>query len=130
MVEPSHRTRFGHAEPILCVSDIAASVRYYTEALGFASADWGTDDFTLVSRDGAAIYLSRRSQGQPGTWAWVGVADVEALHREYAASGARVRHAPRNYPWALEFHVEDPDGHILRFGSDPDPARPFDDWLE
>lgn len=130
MVPPSHRTPFGHAEPILCVSDLAVSVRYYTEALGLVSADWGTDEFTVVSREGATIYLSQRSQGQPGTWVWVGVADVDALYREYVASGARVRHAPRNYPWALEFHVEDPDGHVLRFGSDPVPDRPFDDWLE
>jgi len=130
VIRGSDPTPFGHAEPILSVSDMTASVRYYTEALGFDNADWGTDEFTLVSRDGAAIYLCWGSQGHPGTWAWVGVADVAALHREYVASGARVRHAPRNYPWALEFHVEDPDGHVLRFGSDPMPDRPFDDWLE
>lgn len=27
-----------------------------------------------------------------------------------------------------EFHVEDPDGHVLRFGSDSLPGRPFDPW--
>lgn len=124
------RTRFEHAEPILRVSDMAASVRYYTEALGFANAEWGTDDFTLVSRDGAAIYLCRDQQGHAGTWAWVGVEDAAALYEEYTRSGARVRHPPRNYPWALEIHVEDPDGHVLRFGSEPLADRPFDDWIE
>ena len=124
------RTKFEHAEPILRVSNMDASVLYYTQVLGFVNAEWGSDDFTCVSRDGAAIYLCRGSQGQPGTWAWVGVEDVDALYREYLQSGARVRQPPRNYPWALELHVEDPDGHILRFGSEPLADRPFDSWAE
>jgi len=105
-----------------------ASLRYYVDVLGFRGAPWGTREFTSVNRDAAGIYLCRGSQGCPGTWAWIGVADVQALHAEYRAKGARIRHAPRNYPWALEMHVEDPDGHVLRFGSDPLDDRPFDDW--
>ena len=124
------QTRFEHAEPILRVSDMAVSLRYYTEALGFVNAEWGSDTFTLVSRDGAAIYLCQGDQGQPGTWAWVGVEDAAALYAEYVESGAHVRHPPRNYPWALEIHVEDPDGHILRFGSEPLEDRPFDTWVD
>jgi predicted enzyme related to lactoylglutathione lyase len=109
---------------------MAASVRYYTEALGFVNAEWGTDYFTLLSRDGASIYQCQGSQGHSGTWAWIGVEDVDALYREYAESGANVCHPPRNYPWALEVHVEDPDGHILRFGSEPLANRPFDNWAD
>jgi predicted enzyme related to lactoylglutathione lyase len=124
------RTRFEHAEPILCVSDMAVSVGYYTRALGFVNAEWGTNDFTFLSRDGAGIYLCRGAQGHPGTWAWVGVEDVETLYREYLRSGACIRRPPRNYPWALELHIEDPDGHVLRFGSEPITSAPFDPWIE
>jgi len=130
MPSANKRTSFEHAEPILRVSDMAVTVRYYTEVLGFANAEWGSDHFTSVSRDRASIYLCRGSQGQPGTWAWIGVEDVDALYEEYIQSGARVRNPPRNYPWALEIHVEDPDGHILRFGSEPKSDRPFDDWAD
>ena len=130
MTTAHQRTKFEHAEPILRVSDMAATVRYYTEVLGFANAEWGNEHFTCVARDGASIYLCRGSQGQPGTWAWVGVEDVGALYQEFIQSGARVRHPPRNYPWALEIHVEDPDGHILRFGSEPFCDRPYDDWAD
>ena len=38
------------------------------------------------------------------------------------AKGARIRDAPQNYPWAYEFSVEDPDGHVLRIGSEPKAA--------
>jgi hypothetical protein len=34
--------------------------------------------------------------------------------------GVTIRQAPTNYPWDLEIHVEDPDGHVLRMGSDPE----------
>lgn len=119
------RTRFEHAEPILSVADMAASVRYYVQVLGFRNADWGGDDFTAVTRDGACIYLCRGAQGQPGTWAWVGVEDAAALYEEYTASGARIRQAPWNHEWGLELQVEDPDGHVLRFGSEPLSDQPF-----
>ena len=35
------------------------------------------------------------------------------------ARGARFQEAPTSYPWAYEMRVEDPDGHVLRFGSGP-----------
>jgi len=124
------KTEFEGAAPILRVADMSASVRYYVDVLGFRNADWGNDDFTMVNRDRAAIYLCRGRQGHAGTWAWVGVEDVQALYKEYEASGATLHHAPRNYPWALELHVEDPDGHVLRFGSEPLSDRPFDEFAE
>jgi hypothetical protein len=79
---------------------------------------WGSQDFTCVTRDGATIYLCRGGQGQPGTWAWIGVEDVALLYDEYRATGASIRMTPRNHVWAYELQVEDPDGHVLRFGSD------------
>ncbi len=107
-----------------------ASVRYYVDVLGFRNVDWGSDDFTCVNRDRAGIYLCRGAQGCPGTWAWIGVEDVAAVYEEYKTTGAKIRGAPRNYPWALEIHVEDPDGHVLRFGSEPLADRVFDPWAD
>ena len=112
------KTRFEHSDPILNVRDMAASVRYYVDVLGFRNATWGNASFTQVSRDGASIYLCQGDQGQPGTWAWVGVEDVGLLYDEYRASGATIRHEPTNHSWAYEMQVQDPDRHVLRFGSD------------
>jgi predicted enzyme related to lactoylglutathione lyase len=113
------RTRFEGAEPILSIGDMARSLRYYVDVLGFTNAEWGGTEFTRVGRDSAGIYLSEGDQGQPGTWVWVGVEDVESLYEEYTASGASILHAPINYPWAYEMKIQDPDGHVLRFGSEP-----------
>jgi catechol 2,3-dioxygenase-like lactoylglutathione lyase family enzyme len=113
------RTTFECANPILNVKSMAESLRYYVDVLGFTSEEWSGDDFACVTRDGASIYLSEGDQGQPGTWIWVGVGDVALLYEEYQVSGATIRQPPQNFPWAVEMKVEDPDGHVLRFGSDP-----------
>jgi predicted enzyme related to lactoylglutathione lyase len=113
------RTMFECATPILSVADMARSLQYYVEVLGFSNAEWGSDEFTCVTRDSAGIYLSKGGQGQPGTWVWIGVGDVEILHEEYKAKGAMILRPPETFPWAREMKVRDPDGHVLRFGSDP-----------
>ena len=123
--KPDTRTRFERADPILSVADMSISLRYYVDVLGFENADWGSSEFTCVTRDNANIYLSQGDQGGPGTWVWIGVEDVEMLYEEYIASGATIRHPPQSYPWAYEMKVEDPDGHVLRFGSDPKSDLPF-----
>jgi predicted enzyme related to lactoylglutathione lyase len=127
---PTHSTRFENAAPILRVEDMAAAVRYYVEVLGFTAASWGDEFFTSVNRDRAGIYLAKGAQGHTGSWAWIGVEDAQAVYEELLAKGAKLRHAPRNYPWALEFHVEDLDGNVLRIGSDSIQGRPYDSWLD
>jgi predicted lactoylglutathione lyase len=119
------RTKFEGSSPILSVKDMAASVRYYVDVLGFKDAPWGNDDFTSVNRDRAGIYLCRGGQGQAGTWVWLGVEDAAALYEEYKANGAKILQSPQNYSWAYEMRVEDPDGHVLRFGSEPRADQPI-----
>jgi catechol 2,3-dioxygenase-like lactoylglutathione lyase family enzyme len=113
------RVGFEGSAPILRVEDMAASVRYYVDVLGFKNAEWGNENFTCVTRDGAGIYLCLKDQGAGKAWAWVGIDDAEKLHDEYKASGAKVRLPPTKYSWALEMQVEDLDGNVLRLGSDP-----------
>jgi catechol 2,3-dioxygenase-like lactoylglutathione lyase family enzyme len=74
------RTRFECSTPILSVADMAASLRYYEGVLGFTNAEWGDEDFTCVTRDGASIYLCAKHQGRGGTWVRIG---VEAVDRNF-----------------------------------------------
>jgi predicted enzyme related to lactoylglutathione lyase len=105
--------------PILRVENMAASLGFYVDILGFTNASWGNDDFTSVRRDGTGLYLCRAGQGLGKAWIWVGVEDVEKLHEEYKARGVTILLPPTNYPWALEMQIEDPDGNVLRLGSEP-----------
>jgi len=108
--------------PILRVQNLATSRRFYTDVLGF-SLDWDAGTMISVSRDGKAIMLCEGDQGQPGTWLWIGVEDADALLAEFSAKGANICMPPKNFSWAYEFRVEDPNGHVLRFGSEPKPDR-------
>lgn len=105
---------------------MSVSLNFYINTLGFHNAMWGNDNFTCVTRDNACIYLCRNGQGQPGTWLWVGFdGDIFALHDELKAKNVTIKQPPLNYSWALEMHIEDPDGHILRFGKEPNNSEPF-----
>ncbi len=125
MSEPGRKTpsqdrvHFEGSQPILRVENMQASLRFYVGLLGFQNSGWGTDDFTSVTRDRAGIYLCQGGQGRGGAFVWIGVEDAEKLHEELKARGVSIRMPPANFPWALEMQIEDPDGNVLRLGSEP-----------
>jgi catechol 2,3-dioxygenase-like lactoylglutathione lyase family enzyme len=121
-------TAFEGITPILRVRDLPVSIDYYVKVLGF-KLDWHQSGIIAsVSRGRCAILLCEGDQGNPGTWVWIGVEDIEPLFENFANKGARIRHPPTNYPWAYEMQIEDPDEHVLRFGSDSKANRPFGEW--
>lgn len=121
---------FNSVTPILRVTDFDASAAWYSDVLGF-SLDWRDGNFGCLSRGDVALMLSQGTQGCTATWLWIGVSDADALHAELVQKGARIRVPPTNYPWgSRECHVFDPDGHVLRFGSDLRPGEPMGPWLD
>jgi len=122
--------RLEAAIPILRVRSLAASLDHYVKVLGFA-VDWQHQGiFASISRDRCTLYLCEGDQGHPGSWIWAGVGDAEALFEELSARGAKVRHPPTSYGWAHEMQIEDPDGNVLRFGSEPRKDLPPGEWLD
>lgn len=111
--------RFEGSQPILRVENMQTSLDFYVNKLGFKNVEWGNGDFTSVSRDRAHLFLCRGGQGRGAAWVWIGVEDAELLHEEFKPKGVKILMPPTNYSWALEFHVEDPDGNVLRLGSEP-----------
>lgn len=113
--------RFRGLIPILNVRDVPAAIAYYRDKLGFR-LDWAWGDppgFASIDRGSARIFLCQGAQGGPGMWLCIDVEDVDALHREYLASGAIIRQPPTNFPWGMrEMNVEDLDGHRLRMGGE------------
>ncbi|MDQ6886571.1 MAG: VOC family protein [Gemmatimonadota bacterium] len=127
---PSQRASLGGVTPILRVESLDASVSYYLEQLGF-SLQWRSGMVASVARDRASLMLCEGDQGHAGTWVWIAATDVDVLYSELRDRGARLRHAPANYPWgSRECQVTDPDGHVLRFGGDLRPGEPFGDWVD
>jgi predicted enzyme related to lactoylglutathione lyase len=61
------------------------------------------------------------SEGNEGTksgWLWIGLED-DSLFAGIMASGAKIVQEPKNFPYAYEMRIQDPDGHILQLGTEP-----------
>jgi catechol 2,3-dioxygenase-like lactoylglutathione lyase family enzyme len=116
--------------PILKVENMTTSLAFYVNVLGFKQDWlWRKDDYAMasISRDHCDLYLCEGDQGNPGTWIWIGVADVLALFEDYKNKEINIIQPPTNYSWACEMRIGDPDGHILRIGSESLPGVPFND---
>lgn len=117
------------ATPILRVADLRAAIEYYTERLGF-KLNWDhSSGFASIGREHCNLFLCQGDQGHAGSWLYVGVGDVGPMEAEFAAKGARIRQTATNFPWAREMQVEDLDGNVLRFGSEPLKSEPFGEFL-
>jgi len=108
------------------VSDVARSVAFYTEHLGFTLEHQQLPAFASVSLDGAQILLSGpgasgsrpmpdgRSQ-QPGGWNRVvlKVADLPRVIDEFRKAGLRFRNDMESGPGGRQIQIEDPDGNPI-----------------
>ena len=115
------------AIPNIFVEDFQKSLAYYTGPLGFRSLFvYGeTPFYAHVARDAAVLALRHvgkpvidHTAGEDLLSAFVEVSDVDALHAAFQVSGARVRQAPRDEPWAMRsLIVSDPDDNLICFAS-------------
>ncbi|MGN6211503.1 VOC family protein [Parafilimonas sp.] len=120
--------RIENVAPVLYVKDMALTLSFYVDILGFKNADWGDDNFTSINRDNTGLYLCRGGQGLPGTWVWIGFdGDIFSLHENLKEKGVIIKLPPTNFSWAYEMQIEDPNGHVLRFGTDPRNSEAFAD---
>jgi uncharacterized glyoxalase superfamily protein PhnB len=115
------------AIPNLFVSNFQTALAYYIGRLGFHSLFvYGeTPFYAHVARDEAILAIRHvtrpvidHTAGMDLLSAFIEVTDVDALHRELQASGAHIRQAPRDEPWAMRsLIVSDPDANLICFAS-------------
>jgi len=118
--------RLENVTPILNVKDMSLSLAFYVGILGFKNAEWGDDNFTSINRNNTGLYLCKGGQGVSGTWIWIGFdGDIFSLYQKLKTEGVRIKLPPTNFSWAYEMQIEDPDGHVLRLGTDPNDKEPF-----
>jgi catechol 2,3-dioxygenase-like lactoylglutathione lyase family enzyme len=111
------------AATVFVVRDIAKSIEHYRDALGFTiSFEYGQPTFyACLCRDEVALHLlaAHRTKQLPGNGGiCVFVRDVDAVHAELAARGARIVKPPQDYDYGMrDFDVTDLDGNQLTFGT-------------
>jgi uncharacterized glyoxalase superfamily protein PhnB len=130
---PADTVQMQRAMPVLEVSDMARSLAFYKDKLGFDATTWGEPpSFAIVQRGYVTLALAavgeRKVTVSRKTWAaYVYARDVDSLYAEFTAAGIAIPHPPSNQPYnCREFLVDDPDGHMIAFGQvlDPDPVGP------
>ena len=110
------------AAAVFVVRDIAASLAWYRDALGFAvTFQYGEPCYYVcLCRDEVALHLIAASETKrpPGHSALcVFVRDVDAHHAELAGRGAKIVKPPADYAYGMrDYDVVDLDGNELVFG--------------
>lgn len=118
------KPNFPGSIPEIPVRDIEVAAAYYEKNLGFV-IDWVAEESGLagISRGDCRIFLAsaeyRKHYGDIGiavTWLNLESQDeVDGLHREWSAMGARLISTPESKPWGLhEFTAADLDGNLFR----------------
>jgi predicted enzyme related to lactoylglutathione lyase len=108
---------------VLAVRDLKGSTAYFVEVLGFAK-DWNDgDNWQALVRGKVRLMLGRCPDALPpdrlGDHSYFGffsTDDVDALHAEFSARGARILSGPADKPWGWrEMAVSTPEGHRMMF---------------
>ncbi len=120
------RVVFTGGNPILNVKNVAESLAYYCNVLGFEQVFcWprgqALPTFAQVSRGDFCVSLAQEAQGGPGMWMYLDLASLEdlaALYQEYLEKAVKIIEPPTDKPWGMrEMLIEDVDGHTLRIGA-------------
>ena len=116
--------KFSHIAPVFRVKDLARSIAFYREKLGFDLEFNYENIYASVFRDGCHIHLqcsppAKRDQTDfersEHLDACIVIQDAEAMSRAFAAAKAPFSVTLRKQPYGTEFYIRDPDGYILGF---------------
>lgn len=110
---------FEKSNPILYSKDVAKSVDFYKSVLGFDDGWVWDDDATFggVVKDDVEIFFCKEGQGNPGTWLAILVDNVDEYYASIKDKNVKILSAPTSHEWNIrEMVVQDPDGHVIRFG--------------
>ena len=120
----------GTMAPYFIVSDVARSLAFYCDQLGFEAIYLLDEDklfFAVLRRDGAMLFLKSEAGIAPVPnptrhphFPWDSYSytpDPDALAADFAEHGATFSKAIENNDSGLRgFELTDPDGHVLFYG--------------
>lgn len=110
--------------PVFRVADIARSLAFYRDRLGFSVEFVYEGSYAGVCRDDCHIHLRcapRTSRDQVAFQreehldVCIGVRSAELLSAQFVSAGIPFTVPLREMPYGTEFYVRDPDGYVLGF---------------
>jgi uncharacterized glyoxalase superfamily protein PhnB len=106
------------AVPVFHVHDLAASLKYYQDILGFTQ-DMVHENYIGLKIGDAGLHLSAVKTHMPvgGGTVYFICDEVDSYYAQINAKGALVKGEPQEYFYGMrDFIVADPDGNHLSFG--------------
>ncbi|XAZ22481.1 VOC family protein [Sinorhizobium sp. B11] len=108
--------------PVLPSLDIAETLAFYRDQLGFIKIVYEASDYLIVRRDEMELHfwLTDDRSLPDKTSVYLRGGGIGALHREYSAKAIERLSDMAVRPWNMEeFYIHDPHGNLLRFGRIP-----------
>jgi catechol 2,3-dioxygenase-like lactoylglutathione lyase family enzyme len=118
----------GAFSAVFTVNDIARSLRFFVDRLGFKEQFRMGDplSYAIVERDAVSVQLMpavRNPEGLGRSIIYVFADGVDRLHEELRASGCEIEIPPTDFPYGMrEMSVRDPDGNRITFGQETQTA--------
>lgn len=139
MIEPDDQPVFSHAEPVLAVTDVAATIRYYMDVLAFPTQwAWGDPpEHGAVSWHGAHLQFTvnpERAQRSAGNYVWIRVKNIDTLYKIHRERKAEIVDNLQRRPWGLDdYIVKDLNGYQIIFAGlsmEHKKSAPFPDSIQ
>jgi uncharacterized glyoxalase superfamily protein PhnB len=109
---------------VFTVRDVATSLAFYQERLGFVVEFQMGDppSYAIIENGAISLHLMPMSQDAAAlglSSIYVYVRDVDGLHRDLVARGCPIEVAPEDFFYGMrEMSVRDPDGNRITFGEE------------
>ncbi|KAA2243274.1 GNAT family N-acetyltransferase [Chitinophaga agrisoli] len=123
---------FSHAEPCFPVKDVAETIRYWQEVLGFPNK-WTWDDpptLGAVSWHGAHVQFFQYTGTTPlpkEYSVWIRVRHVDALYALHQQRNANIVSRLEQQPWGMhQYAVRDNNGYYVCFAGPVEDKRATD----
>ena len=109
---------FGKAIPVMASLDIARTLKFFEETLGFKTQHMEDFPYGIAVRGDTEIHFWACDDKYiaENTSCYVRVVDIDALHEELNAKLGTLQ-GVRKTAWGMaELYVHDPDGNLIKFG--------------
>ncbi len=108
---------------VLAVKNLEASARFYEEKLGFTT-HWKVGGWQQLYREKFIVLLGECADDRSAFetrnhsyFAYVDVANIDALFEEFRDKQVEITSTPEDKPWGQrEFGIRTIDGHRIMFG--------------
>lgn len=111
------------ALPVLPSLNIAETLVFYRQQLGFAEIVYEAADYLIIRRGGMELQFWQTDDRClcENSSVYLRGGGIGDLYEEYRSRGVERLSSFSVRPWNMEeFHIHDPHGNLLRFGRVPD----------